>query len=468
MSQEQLDVRVTAAVEAALAQMEQLDQLAQLDRTAWRLVSARRLSGGAINQNFLVELNDKQGRTIRWVLRRGQSAGIPGTHGRTQEFALCEFAFSLGLTLPRPLALVQTDEGPVSFFEFCEGQADGRRLMQSMASNPTAARTLTRQLGCELGRLHQASASDRAATRLVDVLGPRPDNAVLAAMTLLEKSLTAVRQPAAYLTQAAQAVLAEGQQLAAGVGKPTPATVCHNDFRLGNLMAHPESGQLTAVLDWEFAAWGDLLADVGWLSAACWRFGGQQPVAGFGQLEDLVDGLTQTLEAHQTQALRSRLPVELAFWQRFAHLRWAIIAAQQGERVVSGDAEALELTITGAMSASLVEPVVSHYTGLSLAQLAAEPAVSPGATMTQPASTADRLLKEAALHLRQHLGAQLSGSGKYSAVMAANAIRLARGRLALAARQAKPLVPASGIEAPFTSQALDDLVADLQVWSFKG
>ncbi|HVP98889.1 MAG TPA: phosphotransferase [Roseiarcus sp.] len=30
---------------------------------------------------------------------------------------------------------------------------------------------------------------------------------------------------------------------------------------------------LTAVLDWEFAGWGDPMSDIGWFCAECWRFG---------------------------------------------------------------------------------------------------------------------------------------------------------------------------------------------------
>ncbi len=112
MSLKDIDPSVGSAVAAALV---------QLSCQHWRLLSATRLSGGAINQNFLIELQDEQAQTIRWVMRRGQSAGIPGTHGRADEYALFEFAHGLGLTVPKPIALVPTDDGLVSFFEFRSG-----------------------------------------------------------------------------------------------------------------------------------------------------------------------------------------------------------------------------------------------------------------------------------------------------------------------------------------------------------
>ena len=476
MSQREIDPSVGAAVQAALAQLEYV---------GWQLLSATRLSGGAINQNFLVELQTAQGQRVQWVMRRGQSAGIPGTHNREHEFALFEFAHGLGLAVPKPIALVQTDDGLVSFFECRSGQADGRKLMQwlgagsssgsdsgsdASAQTVSTARHITRQLGVELGRLHGVRASEQASTALGKALGPRPAHSVEAAMALVDKSFACVRQPTSYLTYATEQVLQEGRALAAQIPH-SPPSVCHNDFRLGNLMMDSQTGELTAVLDWEFAAWGDVMADIGWLTAPCWRFGGAQPVAGFGELDDLMAGLASTMDASQVQAMQSRLTHELAFWQRYAHLRWAIIAAQQGERAVPGDVEALELVITGCMSASLVEPVVSHYTGEDVANMvrdrSKDAAVSSDdsavdATATKPDhAMANRLLAEAAAHLKLHLASQLSGSQKYSALMAANAIRLARGALAHDHHR-------GAAKHSDQDTVIQDLIRDLQVWSFKG
>jgi len=467
MTGKDIDPSVSSAVAAALA---------QLSCQNWQLRSATRLSGGAINQNFLIELLDDAKQNVRWVMRRGQSAGIPGTHDRSDEYALFEFAHTLGLTVPRPIALVQTDDGLVSFFEFRSGQADGRKLVQwlggeSEASTRTAP-AITRQLGVELGRLHGTKASEMGAQTLAKTLGPRPAHSIEAAMVLVEKSFACVRQPTSYLTYATEQVLQEGRQLASQL-TGSAASVCHNDFRLGNLMMDPESGRLTAVLDWEFAAWGDVMADIGWLTASCWRFGGAMPVAGFGELDDLVSGLSSTMDATGAQRLQTRIQNELAFWQRYAHLRWAIIAAQQGERAVPGDLEALELVITGCMSASLAEPVVSHYKGQDIAVMAKATTITTdtatntttdadgSAGISSDPSTADRLLAEAAAHLKLHLAPQLSGAQKYSALMAANAIRLARGALASAGHRA-------AAKNANQDPVMDDLIRDLRVWSFKG
>ncbi|MBT8241878.1 MAG: phosphotransferase family protein [Acidimicrobiia bacterium] len=42
-------------------------------------------------------------------------------------------------------------------------------------------------------------------------------------------------------------------------------TVVHGDYRLGNMLITPETGQVAAVLDWELCTLGDPLADLGYL-----------------------------------------------------------------------------------------------------------------------------------------------------------------------------------------------------------
>ena len=419
----------------------------------------RRLSGGAINQNFLAELIDSTGQTHRWVLRRGQSLPIPGSLNRAAEYAVVSHAAEIGVTVAKPLALIENQNISVSVFQWCPGQTDGRAILSWLSKSDQRANTeitkqLTQSLGIQLARLHSAQSAETAAAKLSAHLEPRPGDGFTASIDLLKRSFARVKEPKSYLIAAYEACLNEADAIQQARGETKePACIAHNDFRLGNLMIDPSTSQLTAVLDWEFTAWGDPMADIGWVSAPCWRFGGAAAVAGFGSVDDLLTGYASVCTGTQAIAqIKARVASELGFWQRYAHLRWAIIAAQQGERAISGDVEALELLLTGAMVASILEPTLAHYWGLS-----------PSATLDAPApaqAALDRLLAEAALHLKSHLGAQLSGSQRYSALMSANAIRLARGALRVGQNTASPSDP--------TAQARRDLAADLAVWSFRG
>ena len=63
-----------------------------------------------------------------------------------------------------------------------------------------------------------------------------------------------------------------------------PAVV-HADFRTGNLIVGPDG--LRCVLDWEIARIGDPMQDLAVLCMRSWRFGGSEPVGGFGHREAL-------------------------------------------------------------------------------------------------------------------------------------------------------------------------------------
>src|SRR5439155_782636 len=51
---------------------------------------------------------------------------------------------------------------------------------------------------------------------------------------------------------------------------PLGPVLCHRDFRTGNYML--DSTELTGILDWEFAGWGDPDEDIGWFCCKGWRF----------------------------------------------------------------------------------------------------------------------------------------------------------------------------------------------------
>lgn len=422
----------------------------------------RRLAGGAINQNFLAELTDSSGQIHRWVLRRGQSLPIPGSLNRAAEFAVVSHAEKMGVTVAKPITLIEHESNSGSVFQWCPGQTDGRSILNWLNksaehSDAETTKRLTQSLGVQLARLHSTQSAEAAAKTLTTHLGPRPDDGFSASIDLLKRSFSRVKAPKSYLNAAYEACLNEAETIQHARGQTkAPACIAHNDFRLGNLMIDPSTSQLTAVLDWEFTAWGDPMADIGWVSAPCWRFGGSAPVAGFGAVDDLLTGYASACaDAQAIAQIKARVASELGFWQRYAHLRWAVIAAQQGERAISGDVEALELLLTGAMVASILEPTLAHYWG-SLPTIALGERDVP-----EPAHAAlDQLLAEAAYHLKSHLGAQLSGSQRYSALMSANAIRLARGALRVGQNTASRSDP--------TARATRDFAADLAVWSFRG
>lgn len=127
-------------------------------------------------------------------------------------------------------------------------------------------------------------------------------------------------------------------------------TLVHRDYRTGNYMV--DASGLTAVLDWEFAGWGDPDQDLGWFCAACWRFGRPELEAG---------GIGSRAAFYRGYAAAGGRPIDperVAYWEVMAHVRWAVIALEQGARHVSGREFSLELALTGRMVPDLERAIL--------------------------------------------------------------------------------------------------------------
>ncbi len=89
--------------------------------------------------------------------------------------------------------------------------------------------------------------------------------------------------------------------------EPWDVTLIHRDYRTGNYLV--DGGHLTAVLDWEFAGWGDPREDIGWFSARCWRFGAHAREAGG------VAAIEPFLRGYESVAGRRVERAQLNYWQ---------------------------------------------------------------------------------------------------------------------------------------------------------
>jgi aminoglycoside phosphotransferase (APT) family kinase protein len=92
-------------------------------------------------------------------------------------------------------------------------------------------------------------------------------------------------------------------------------TVVHGDFRTGNFIVGEEG--IRCLLDWEIAQSGDPMEDLGWICVKTWRFGGPQPVGGFGTRKDLFAAYEKA-SGHRVD------PAQVRFWEAFGSVKWAI------------------------------------------------------------------------------------------------------------------------------------------------
>ena len=120
---------------------------------------------------------------------------------------------------------------------------------------------------------------------------------------------------------------------------PTPATIVHGDYRLGNTMfALAPPARLVAVLDWEMATIGDPLADLGYL-CMMWTEGGD-PKGGMREYLGAVtraDGFLSRGELIARYEERSgRSMRELRWYTTLAIWKSAVFMEGNYKRAVAG------------------------------------------------------------------------------------------------------------------------------------
>lgn len=319
-----------------------MDEAKRAALNAWlgvEITAAELLSGGAIQQNWALTLADGQ----EWVLRTDNAATLAVSLPRAAEFALLRAAYAEGVTVPEPLRLCADRSvigTPFFVMRRVGGMATGFRLAKAAAAQG-GDDALVRALGAELARIHRITPP-RAD---LDFLGEPPEDAGAAFIAAMRARLDDAGTPRPAVEWGLAAM--ERHLL-----PPVPPVLNHNDFRTGNLMV--EGHAVTAVLDWEFAAWGDPHADLGWFCAPCWRFGNRALEAGG------LGSRAAFLEGYGAGADPSRLP----FWELAATIRWAVIAADQGARHLSGVERSLELALTAQIIPELEMDILAQVEAL--------------------------------------------------------------------------------------------------------
>ncbi len=307
--------------------------------------STRLLSGGAVQENWCLDLEVAGGPragTFQVVLRTDAASRISLSLGRRAEFEVLAAAHRSGVRVAEPLA--DCDDAtligqPFSIQAFIGGSADARSLVRR-GDLATVGPDIARELGRQLALIHAMGPSKPGLDALshASILGAPPDAGTAPARREVERL----------------------RRLMDGAGEPRPAleyilcwldarapvsrevTLVHGDFRTGNYLV--EGSSVTAVLDWEFAHWGDPVEDIGWFCARSWRFGNDDLEAG---------GIATRAPFRAGYETVRPLPDDDAavdYWEIMAAAKWAAVAVAQGDRYRKGGEESLELALTGLMA----------------------------------------------------------------------------------------------------------------------
>jgi aminoglycoside phosphotransferase (APT) family kinase protein len=291
------------------------------ERLGGTVERARMLPGGASKEAWAVDLRTDEG--TRALLVRRAAGGV--IHAVTltlrQEFQVLEAAHAEGVSVPRPVAYLGELEGREAFaMERVEGETIGRRIVRDPPPQ------LPLQMAEELARIHAIPAAGLPFLPEGDVLARFRDE------------LDSVDEPH-------PAIELGLHWLAERLPRGRASTVCHGDFRLGNLVVGPAG--LTHVLDWEFAHLGDPVEDVAWPLVRAWRFGADaRRLGGVGDVEPY-------LERYNELTGREIPLAELDVWEVLGNVKWAIGALTQSRRHLRGQERSVELAVLGRLAGEM-------------------------------------------------------------------------------------------------------------------
>lgn len=306
--------------------------------TAVTITEFRQLSGGACQDNYLAHLTSDKGDE-KLVLRTDKGGALLGSLSRAQEYQVIEKAVAAGVLTP-PVKWLSEDTAivghPFYLMQKIEGTANPREILKSKRID---FKKLAADVASNLAKIHSIEYAPSTLPFLDRKLKPGTPDVALTAIADCRRLLDEL--PGGY----------PGIELCLNWAEANaPVTdkivLAHSDFRSGNFMVGASNGgvenpTLTGILDWEFAHWSDRHEDIGYIRMRDWRFGKvKNEIGGFAAAEDFY------APYEQTAAVKID-PEKVRFWEIMGNLRWAIGAAQQGERHLSGKDKGIEFASIG-------------------------------------------------------------------------------------------------------------------------
>lgn len=376
------------------------------------LKAAERLSGGASQETYRIVIDTEDGER-RIAMRRApgglHSESTPAHPGLAAEALLMQSARAAGVPEPQVYYVLQAGDelGDGFIMEWIEGEALGARIVRSERFADLRPQ-LARECGRVMARIHDI---DVAATGLDKHLAVIPPEDFVQQTWDRYKVLGTPQPMIDYAARWLMDHLPSGYE---------PRLV-HNDFRNGNFMVD-ENG-IVAVLDWEIAHIGDPMRDLGWICVNSWRFGGDQPVGGFGSYEDFFAG-------YEEECGRKVDPDQVKFWEVFGSFWWATGCLGMAEHYRTGPDKTVERPAIGRRTS---ECQVDCVNLLMPGPVELVPASDMTSTLDMP--RADELVTSVRDFLREDVMAATEGRANFLARVASNSLDIILREMDLGPRQ---------------------------------
>jgi len=290
----------------------------------------RQFQGGQSNPTFLVECGDEANRS-RYVLRKKPPGRLlPSAHLVEREFRVFRALEHEAVPVPRTHLLCE-DAAIIGTPFFVMDYVPGRVMTEvDLPGLARADRTAVYENAiATLAAIHRV---DWQARGLSDF--GKPQRYVARQVERWSSQYLASKSS----EDAAMDALC--RWLRENVPADEETSIVHGDFRMGNLMLHPQEPRVVAVLDWELATLGHPLGDLAYF-CMFYRFPPDGPLfAGLAgrDLEALgIPDESQVVAAYCRRMQRSRAD-HWPFFLAFSFFRLAAIAVGVHARALQGNA----------------------------------------------------------------------------------------------------------------------------------
>nr|XP_044988644.1 acyl-CoA dehydrogenase family member 10 [Jaculus jaculus] len=298
---------------------------------------------GQSNPTYYIKMADHQ-----LVLRKKPPGTLlPSAHAIEREFRIMKALASAGVPVPNGFDLCEDSSiigTPFYVMEYCPGIIYKDPSLPGM--EPSQRRAIYTAMNQVLCKIHSV---DLQALGL-DSFGKQGNY-------LPRQVQTWTKQYRAAETSTIPAMEKLIQWLPLHLPTQQRTTVVHGDFRLDNLLFHPEKPEVLAVLDWELSTLGDPFSDVAYSCLAHYLPSTFPMLKGFSGRDVAQLGIPTAEEYFHMYCLHMEIPPieNWNFYMAFSFFRVAAILQGVYKRSLSGQAS----SATAEQSGKLTELVAN-------------------------------------------------------------------------------------------------------------
>ena len=300
-------------------------------------LTATKFKGGQSNPTYRIDA-----ASGTYVLRRKPPGPLlPSAHAVDREFRVLHALYGTSVPVAQPLHLCR-DESVIGSMFYLMAFVDGRIFWDPSLPGMAAADRADLYLGIidAMAALHTV---DPVAVGLGDY--GKPGN-------YFERQIK--RWSEQYRASETRPIAAMDALIDALPAR-CPAddgvvALAHGDFRIDNLMFHPDEPRVIAIVDWELSTLGHPLADLGYFCMAL-RLPRNPALPGLAGLDRAALGIPDesALLARYSQVTGRPIPEDWPFVLAFSFFRLAAIAQGVAKRAEQGNASSEQAAQAGRM-----------------------------------------------------------------------------------------------------------------------